>query len=133
MGAAVHFRPPKQGEKRPIQNYVHAVLGLLIIALGLYLIKQGGEEWMQTMEIQLPLPSWSGSLYLMQVIVRHRLIHGPSFLSDAALQSFPILYVGGLLFLRRQFRQEKAIREKAAAEAAVDHESHSSDDPEKSE
>ena len=114
MGVTVHSLR-QRNEKRPIQNYAHAVLGLLIIALSLYLVNQGGEEWVQTMGLPFPFPPWSNYLYLFQVIVRHPLFHGLLFCSNAVLQSFPILYFGALVLLRRQFQQEKASREQATA------------------
>ena len=116
MGATVHFLKSKKAAKRPIRNYVHAVLGLLTIGLGLYQAHQGGDEWEQTTGFSPPFPRWSGYLYLVQVIVRRRLFHGLLSWSNVPSQTLPILYFGALLLLPKQFRQEKAIREQAAAE-----------------
>jgi hypothetical protein len=49
LGAIIHWLKPKSwamGGRRPIQNYAHAVIGILIIALALYQARTGYmTEW----------------------------------------------------------------------------------------
>ncbi|KAJ6458364.1 hypothetical protein C8R47DRAFT_995270 [Mycena vitilis] len=46
LGAIIHFVKPKDAKRRPIQNYFHAVLGIVVIGLGMYQIHTGfDEEW----------------------------------------------------------------------------------------
>jgi len=78
MGAAVHFLQPKNSEKRPILNYVHAVLGLLTIGIGFYLAYEGPNEWVQTTG-RSALPSFLLYVWIIQVIVRRCLFHNLSF------------------------------------------------------
>lgn len=55
IGAVIHFFKPKNAKGRPIQNYFHAIFGLIVIALGMYQIHTGyDEEW--------PIYSGSGGL-----------------------------------------------------------------------
>lgn len=45
-GAAVHYFKPRNSTGRPLQNYLHAVGGLLIIALAFYQVRTGFRtEW----------------------------------------------------------------------------------------
>lgn len=49
LGAVIHWIKPKNSTGRPAQNYIHAVLGLLIIALALYQVRTGFKvEWPKT-------------------------------------------------------------------------------------
>lgn len=41
FGAAVHWFKPRNSKRRPLQNYLHAIFGLLIIALALYQVRTG--------------------------------------------------------------------------------------------
>jgi len=49
LGAFIHWVKPKNSTRRPAQNYLHAVFGLLIIGLALYQVHSGyHHEWPKT-------------------------------------------------------------------------------------
>ncbi|KAJ7683425.1 hypothetical protein B0H17DRAFT_33752 [Mycena rosella] len=92
LGAFIHYVKLRNFVGRPPQNYFHAVLGLTIIALGMYQIRTGyKEEWPNFSGLQ-PVPKGLNTLWLVWCIV------------------LPVLYAGGLLFLRKQYRQEQESR-----------------------
>ncbi|KII84359.1 hypothetical protein PLICRDRAFT_46252 [Plicaturopsis crispa FD-325 SS-3] len=94
LGAVIHWIKPKpkpgNAPRRPPQNYLHAVLGLLIIALALWQVRTGyAYEWPETTGRGL-VPNGVNVLWYIWVA------------------SLPVLYVIGLvLYLPRQFRQER--------------------------
>jgi cytochrome b561 len=46
LGTIIHFFKPKGARHRPVQNYLHAVIGLLLVALAFYQVRVGcREEW----------------------------------------------------------------------------------------
>ncbi|TFK44663.1 hypothetical protein BDQ12DRAFT_695097 [Crucibulum laeve] len=88
LGAVIHFVKPKQRLRRPPQNYIHAVFGLLIISLGLYQVHSGyDDEW----------PKTTG---------RGNLPKGVNVIFWIWVALLPLSYLAGLAFLRRQLRQE---------------------------
>ncbi|KAF8914525.1 hypothetical protein CPB85DRAFT_1298321 [Mucidula mucida] len=94
LGAVIHWFKPKGGAgRRPPQNYLHAVLGLLIIGLGFYQVRTGYHvEWPETTGRD-PLPNGVNIVFWIWVAI------------------VPVLYVAGLLlFLRKQYRQEAEAR-----------------------
>jgi len=95
LGAFIHYVKKKDRVRRPPQNYFHAVVGLLIIALALYQVRSGySYEWPTTTGRD-PLPPGVDILFWVWVIL------------------LPVSYGVGLVFLRRQFQQEKkAVRER---------------------
>ncbi|KAJ7697628.1 hypothetical protein B0H17DRAFT_1051651 [Mycena rosella] len=100
LGGFIHFvKLPIRGH-RPPQNYLHAVLGLAIIALAAYQIHYGLTiEWLLTG--QGPVPGSALNAWLALIIV------------------FWALYFLGMALLPRQFSREKegraAMRRAAAA------------------
>ncbi|KAJ7656194.1 hypothetical protein B0H17DRAFT_956176 [Mycena rosella] len=55
-GTFIHYVKPKSGG-RPLQNYFHGIVGLIIIALGMYQIRTDyKEEWPSFSELDLVLP-----------------------------------------------------------------------------
>ncbi|KAG6830162.1 hypothetical protein H0H92_001891 [Tricholoma furcatifolium] len=49
LGAVIHWIKPRNTSRRPIQNYAHAVIGLLIIAMAMYQVHDGFQnEWPRT-------------------------------------------------------------------------------------
>lgn len=96
LGAFIHFiKPSKPG--RPPQNYIHAVLGLLIIALALYQVRTGyADEW----------PKATG----------REDIPGANAVWITWAVLLPILYAAGLAFLPKQYRQEGAKRRTAGGD-----------------
>lgn len=49
LGAVIHWIKPKRSSGRPPQNYLHAILGLIIIALAFYQVRDGySREWPKT-------------------------------------------------------------------------------------
>lgn len=102
LGGIIHFvKPaPKPGKlrKRPIQNYGHAVLGLLTVALSFYQVRTGYRtEW--PVVGRGPAPSGVNTAWIVWVIV------------------LPLLYIGGLALLPRQYRLEHASSTAALATA----------------
>ncbi|THU95506.1 hypothetical protein K435DRAFT_666290 [Dendrothele bispora CBS 962.96] len=94
LGAIIHFIKPKHNTGRPPQNYVHAVLGLLVIALGLYQVRTGYRtEWPVTTG-RSPLPKGVDVVWYIWVVL------------------LPVLYGIGLSFLPKQYRQEADSRRK---------------------
>ncbi|KZP30315.1 CBD9-like protein, partial [Athelia psychrophila] len=90
-GAVIHWVKPKNSAGRPVQNYGHAVLGLLIIALAFWQVRIG---------YKYVYPEWTLSTVPMGV--------NTVWIVWVAL--IPILYVAGLALLPRQFRQESAAK-----------------------
>ncbi|ESK83385.1 CBD9-like protein [Moniliophthora roreri MCA 2997] len=92
LGAIIHFIKPSKFIGRPPQNYLHAVLGLTIIALALYQVRTGyRQEW----------PKVSG---------RGAISNGANIIWYIWVVLLPVLYFVGLAFLPKQLRQEKESR-----------------------
>ncbi|KAL0067392.1 AdoMet-homocysteine methyltransferase [Marasmius tenuissimus] len=92
LGAFIHFIKPAKPVGRPIQNYAHAVVGLLTIGIALYQVRTGYKyEW----------PATTG---------RGDLGKGVDIVWYAWVVLLPVLYAAGLAFLPKQFRQEKEQR-----------------------
>jgi len=90
FGAAVHWFKPRNSKRRPLQNYMHAIIGLLVIALALYQVRTGYlVEW--------PLKAGLGNIPNAVNIVWY-----------VWVALLPVLYLVGLSLLPRQFRQESA-------------------------
>ncbi len=112
LGAVIHWFKPKGGAgRRPPQNYLHAVLGLLIIGLGFYQVRTGYHvEWPETTGRD-PLPNGVNIVFWIWVAVSYFLSFAYLTLSNNDWQIVPVLYVAGLLlFLRKQYRQEAEAR-----------------------
>lgn len=91
LGAVIHFVKPANRTSRPLQNYAHAIIGLLIIALAMYQVYLGfHREWPRT-GLQ-PFPKGVKIFYIIWVVL------------------LPVLYFSGLALLPRQFAQENANR-----------------------
>ncbi|KAJ7608519.1 hypothetical protein DFH06DRAFT_192255 [Mycena polygramma] len=91
IGAIVHFVKAKHARRRPIQNYFHAILGIILIAMGMYQIRTGYSfEWPAYMGSRLP--GWVNSLWIIWCIL------------------LVVAYAAGMWFLRKQYAQEAAAR-----------------------
>ncbi|TFK25733.1 CBD9-like protein [Coprinopsis marcescibilis] len=91
LGAIIHFVKPKRGG-RPPQNYVHAILGITIVALSLYQVRTGyNVEWPEL--VGRPAPNAVNIVWYVWVVL------------------LPVAYFGGLALLPRQWKQEKKSRE----------------------
>lgn len=89
LGAFIHYVKKKDRVRRPPQNYFHAVFGLLVIALALYQVRTGYDyEWPMTTGRD-PLPPAVDVVYWIWVVF------------------LPVSYAVGLVFLPKQYRQEK--------------------------
>ncbi|CAA7263184.1 unnamed protein product [Cyclocybe aegerita] len=89
FGAVVHFIKKQNLKHRPPQNYAHAILGLAVIGLAFYQVRSGyHEEWPLTTGRD-PLPSGVDVLFWIWVAL------------------LPLAYAAGLVFLPKQYRQEK--------------------------
>ncbi|KAF8161057.1 hypothetical protein B0H34DRAFT_699258 [Crassisporium funariophilum] len=88
LGAVIHFFKRANRTRRPPQNYVHAIFGLLIIGLALYQVHSGySSEWQNTTGRDPPPRSVSIVFYIWVALL-------------------PLLYAAGLSFLPKQIRQE---------------------------
>ncbi|KAH8100530.1 hypothetical protein BXZ70DRAFT_156760 [Cristinia sonorae] len=97
VGEFIHTIKPKSwsvDKRRPPQNYFHAILGLLIIALAFYQVRTGYKtEW----------PKQTG---------RGEISNAANIVWYVWVVLIPVLYFGGLVFLRRQYKQERMTRPK---------------------
>ncbi|KAJ7122053.1 hypothetical protein C8R43DRAFT_1241351 [Mycena crocata] len=92
VGALIHYVKPKNAMRRPPQNYFHAVFGLAIIVLAMCQIRTGfNEEWPNFTGLG-SVPAGINTLWIVWCVI------------------LPVLYAAGLLFLRKQYRQEEASR-----------------------
>ncbi|KAI0076036.1 hypothetical protein K474DRAFT_1315198 [Panus rudis PR-1116 ss-1] len=92
LGAAVHYIKPKSWvveRRRPLQNYTHAVIGLLIIALAFYQVRTGFRTEWPTTTGRPPVANAANIVWYVWVVLVF------------------VLYFAGLALLRRQFRQER--------------------------
>lgn len=88
------FKPWFSTRRRPIQNYVHVVLGLVIIILALYQARTGyTTEWHKATE-KKPLPKVTNAFWFGLVV------------------SLPLFYLLGLALLPRQLKREKEDRDR---------------------
>ncbi|RDB16770.1 hypothetical protein Hypma_002605 [Hypsizygus marmoreus] len=89
LGAIIHWIKPKRNTGRPIQNYVHAIVGLLIIGASMYQVHNGYKnEWLKA-TAQEPFSKGIDILFWVWI---------------AAIIA---LYAIGLYFLPKQLKQEK--------------------------
>lgn len=92
LGAFIHWVKPKRSTGRPLQNYFHAIFGLFIIALAFYQVRTGYKtEW----------PNTTG---------RGDIAKGADIVWYIWVVMVPLLYLAGLAFLRKQYRQEAAAK-----------------------
>ncbi|KAF9065426.1 hypothetical protein BDP27DRAFT_59013 [Rhodocollybia butyracea] len=116
LGALIHWVKPRNSTRRPLQNYLHAIFGLILIALGFYQVRTGYKrEWF------LAVPSGE--------------IAGADIVWYIWVVLLPVLYFGGLVLLPRQYRQERdgtnpMEMEKTAEESSLLAESQDAEDAE---
>ncbi|KAF7974921.1 hypothetical protein HWV62_10953 [Athelia sp. TMB] len=93
FGALIHFvRVASAGPaRRPPQNYAHAIMGLLILALAGWQVRTG---------FRTEYPEWTTG----------RVPMGVETLWIVWVVIIPVAYLAGLALLPRQFRQERARR-----------------------
>jgi Eukaryotic cytochrome b561 len=112
LGAIIHWLKPKswtKGGTRPIQNYIHGILGVLIIGLALYQARTGYKtEWPRATGRSAPNGVkivW----YIWAVVSLSMGTKGNSLGTHQSirLQLLPVSYFAGLALLPRQFKQEK--------------------------
>jgi len=93
LGALIHYvriRLPFLAGHRPPQNYIHALLGLTILAMANYQVHYGiYTEW----------PLLTGNIHPVKEAAKHAWL--------ALVIIFWTLFVIGLAFLPRQYRQER--------------------------
>ncbi|KAJ3733386.1 CBD9-like protein [Lentinula guzmanii] len=90
FGAFIHWVKPTKSTGRPLQNYLHAVTGLILIGLGFYQVRSGYKnEW-------------------PKAIGREDVMEGVNVVWYAWIVILPILYFAGLILLPKQLVQEAA-------------------------
>jgi hypothetical protein len=68
LGAVIHFVKPKIRTGRPLQNYLHVLIGLLIIGMAFYQVYYGFTiEWLKTGLV--PFPYGVNILFYIWVVV----------------------------------------------------------------
>lgn len=86
LGAFIHFVKARDRTRRPIQNYFHAVVGLLTIALAMYQVYLGYKiEWPKTTGLE-PFPQGVTILYYAWIVVRG------GFMSAILIEYLTLLY-----------------------------------------
>jgi len=118
LGAVIHYVKKKDRVRRPPQNYIHAVFGLLVITLALFQVRSGyNSEWPTTTGRD-PLPAGVDILYWVWVVVSQFLIKLRYSVHTEKLKLLPVSYAIGLVFLPKQFREEKkALRTRQEGQA----------------
>ncbi|KAJ6480365.1 hypothetical protein C8R45DRAFT_832225 [Mycena sanguinolenta] len=95
IGAVIHFFKPKNAKRRPIQNYFHAILGITILVLGMYQIHTGyADEWPKFASLGTVSKAVNVLWILWCLII-------------------VAVYTVGLRYLRTQYAQEAASRQRA--------------------
>ncbi|KAF7357935.1 CBD9-like protein [Mycena venus] len=92
IGALIHYVKAKNATRRPPQNYFHAVFGITIIVLSMYQIRTGYHYEWPTYTGLGSVPNGVNALWMFWVVI------------------LPVMYAVGLLFLKKQYRQEKESR-----------------------
>ncbi|KAJ7166728.1 hypothetical protein C8R46DRAFT_899435 [Mycena filopes] len=91
-GAVIHFCKPKNATRRPIQNYLHALFGIVILVLGMYQIRTGyHDEWPQYSGMGA-LPTGVNGLWAFWCVF------------------LVLVYTAGMWYIPKQYRQEAAGR-----------------------
>ncbi|KAF8899494.1 hypothetical protein CPB84DRAFT_1825362 [Gymnopilus junonius] len=92
LGGIIHFVKKKNRTRRPIQNYLHGVVGLVTIGVAMYQIYNGfHSEWQNTTG-RGSLPGGLTVLFFVWSVI------------------LLVAYLAGLAFLPRQYRQERDSR-----------------------
>ncbi|KAJ7611977.1 hypothetical protein DFH06DRAFT_1484988 [Mycena polygramma] len=97
IGAVVHFFKASDAKRRPVQNYFHGLLGVIVIAMGMYQIRTGyNVEWPAYMATDRhptgKLPGWINTLWIVWCIM------------------LVVAYASGMWYLRKQYGQEATER-----------------------
>ncbi|KXN93335.1 hypothetical protein AN958_00259 [Leucoagaricus sp. SymC.cos] len=102
LGALIHWVKPKNIKYRPPQNYLHAIFGIVLVALALYQVRTGYHvEWPKTTG-RAPLPTGVDIIFWIWVAL------------------LPTAYGLGLAFLKKQYRQERKARQRSARDYEAD-------------
>ncbi|KZW01863.1 hypothetical protein EXIGLDRAFT_716508 [Exidia glandulosa HHB12029] len=102
LGAIIHFIKSATRLRRPPQNYLHAVLGLVIIGLALAQVHSGYDK------------EWNAATG------RGEVSNGVKIVWIIWVVLLPVLYFGGLAFLPRQLRMEREERQEREASGFAD-------------
>jgi len=93
IGNIIHvFKPKSALRRRPIQNYFHAFLGIVIVAMSFYQVHTGYKDEYPDVTGLDPLPKAADIVFYVWAVL------------------IPVLYFAGLILLPKQFRQEAASR-----------------------
>jgi len=91
LGAFIHWIKPKNSTGRPLQNYLHAVVGIVLVGLGFYQVGSGlTTEWPQMTGREEFIPGAEIAWYIWAMLL-------------------PILYFAGLSLLPKQLKQERGV------------------------
>lgn len=106
LGRYIHAKHTVE-KPHPPSNFLHAVLGISIIALAFLQINSGFKEW-TTRTGQEDVSSWLHNALVGWAVVRgFPAVEINSLTLTADRQLLPVLYFSGLALLRRQFAQEQ--------------------------
>jgi hypothetical protein len=90
LGLTIHYAKPAAPRRRPPQNYVHGLVGIIILIIAFYNVHLGYSVQWPDIAGHGPAPSGVGIAWTIWVIV------------------VPVAYGAGLILLKRQFRAEEA-------------------------
>ena len=76
LGAIIHWIKPHNVRSRPLQNYLHAVVGLLLVALAFYQVRTGYRTEWPTQTGRGALPKTVDDIWYIWVVVSHYMILG---------------------------------------------------------
>ncbi|KAF5317104.1 hypothetical protein D9611_003773 [Ephemerocybe angulata] len=96
LGAVIHWVKPRAPRARPPQNYIHAILGILIIALALFQVRTGYRTEWPSITGRDDVPNGVNIVWYIWVVV------------------LPVAYFAGMVFLKKQYAQERKTRESTA-------------------
>jgi len=106
FGAIIHFWKPRASlriQGRTLQNYFHAILGLFIIGAAFYQVRTGIRVEWPLYAARGPLPNGTNIAWIVWLVI------------------VPLVYFGGvLLFLHRQYAQERANRQGTNSKLSMD-------------
>ena len=141
LGAIIHWIKPASftvRKKRPVQNYFHAILGLLVIGLAFYQVRLRSPQFPNALSISShpsarqvrdgfknewavsgrpPISKAADIVWYIWVAVSSQLSSiRTRKLMFSLFKLVPVLYLAGLALLPKQFRQERPRHKQAPSD-----------------